>query len=48
MPLSDILLRGDSLSKEKEAELKKLVDEGYNDPEMLAKEIARAFGLENG
>ena len=40
--------RGDSLSKEKEAELKKLVDEGYNDPEKLAKEIARAFGLENG
>tara|TARA_R100000664_G_C2739809_1_gene128470 strand:- start:47 stop:454 length:408 start_codon:yes stop_codon:yes gene_type:complete len=40
--------RGDSLSKEKEAELKKLVDEGYNDPEKLAKEIAKAFGLENG
>ena len=32
----------------KEAELKKLIDEGYNDPEKLAKEIARAFGLENG
>ena len=40
--------RGDSLSKEKEAELKKLVDEGYNDPEKLAKQIANAFGLENG
>ena len=40
--------RGDSLSKEKEAELKKLVDEGYNDPEKLAKQIADAFGLENG
>ena len=36
------------LDKRKEAELKKLVDEGYNDPEKLAKEIARAFGLENG
>ena len=40
--------RGDSLSKEKEAELKKLVDEGYNDPEKLAKQIANAFGLKNG
>tara|TARA_A100001011_G_scaffold170694_1_gene179555 strand:- start:24 stop:431 length:408 start_codon:yes stop_codon:yes gene_type:complete len=40
--------RGGSLSKEKEAELKKLVDEGYNDPEKLAKQIADAFGLENG
>ena len=40
--------RGDNLSKEKEAELKKLVDEGYNDPEKLAKQIADAFGLENG
>ena len=40
--------RGDSLSKEKEAELKKLVDEGYNDPEKLAKQIANAFGLQNG
>jgi len=40
--------RGDNLNKEKEAELKKLVDEGYNDPEKLAKQIADAFGLENG
>ena len=40
--------RGDSLGKEKEAELKKIVDEGYNDPEKLAKQIANAFGLENG
>ena len=39
---------GRLLDKRKEAELKKLVDEGYNDPEKLAKEIARAFGLENG
>ena len=28
-----------------EAELKKMVDEGYNDPEKLAKQIADAFGL---
>ena len=39
---------GKLLDRRKEAELKKLVDEGYNDPEKLAKEIARAFGLENG
>jgi len=37
--------RGDSLDKAKEAELKKMVDEGYNDPEKLAKQIADAFGL---
>jgi len=39
--------RGETLDKEKEAELKRLVDEGYNDPERLAKEIAEAFGLKN-
>ena len=38
--------RGETLDKEKEAELKRLVDEGYNDPEKLAKELAKAFGLE--
>ena len=37
--------RGDTLDKTKEAELKKLVDESYNDPEKLAKQIADAFGL---
>jgi len=37
--------RGDLLDKAKEAELKKLVDESYNDPEKLAKQIADAFGL---
>ena len=37
--------RGESLDAQKEAELKKLVDEGYNDPEKLAKQIAEAFGL---
>ena len=40
--------RGDQLDKEKEAELKRLVDESYNDPEKLAREIAETFGLENG
>ena len=39
---------GKLLYRRKEAELKKLVDEGYNDPEKLAKEIAKSFGLENG
>jgi hypothetical protein len=39
---------GKLLDKRKESELKKLVDEGYNDPEKLAKEIAKSFGLENG
>ena len=40
--------RGETLDKEKEAELKKIVDESYNDPEKLAKEIAEAFGLKHG
>jgi len=40
--------RGETLDKEKEAELKKLVDESYNDPEKLSREIARMFGLEHG
>ena len=37
--------RGDTFDKAKEAALKKLVDESYNDPEKLAKQIADAFGL---
>jgi len=37
--------RGETLDRKKEAELKRLVDEGYNDPEKLAKELAEAFGL---
>ena len=40
--------RGETLDKEKEEELKKLVDESYNDPDKLSKEIARMFGLEHG
>jgi len=40
--------RGESLDKEKKAELKRLVDEGYNDPEKLTNEIREAFGLKNG
>ena len=38
--------RGETLDKQKEAELKRIVDEGYNDPKKLAKELAKAFGLE--
>lgn len=37
--------RGESLDKEKEAELKRLVDEGYNNPEKLARDLAEAFGI---
>jgi flagellar motility protein MotE (MotC chaperone) len=37
--------RGETLDKRKEAELKRLVDESYNDPEKLARELAEAFGL---
>jgi hypothetical protein len=37
--------RGETLDKQKEAELKRMVDEGYNDPEKLAKELAKAFGI---
>ena len=40
--------RGETLDKDKEAELKRLVDESYNDPEKLAKELAEAFGIKNG
>ena len=40
--------KGEKLNKEKEAELKRLVDESYNDPEKLATELAAAFGLKNG
>ena len=39
--------RGETLDKEKEAELKRLVDEGYNDPEKLAQALREAFGLDN-
>ena len=38
--------RGETLDKQKEAELKRIVDEGYNDPEKLAKELAKVFGME--
>ena len=37
--------RGEELDAEKEAELKRLVDESYNDPEKLARDLAAAFGI---
>jgi len=40
--------RNETLDKKKRAELKKLVDEDYNDPEKLSREIAEAFGLRYG
>tara|TARA_B100001123_G_scaffold136857_1_gene158906 strand:- start:8696 stop:9094 length:399 start_codon:yes stop_codon:yes gene_type:complete len=40
--------RGEKLAEKKKKELKKLVEESYTDPEWLAKEIARLYGLENG
>ena len=40
--------RGETLDKQKETELKRLVDESYNNPEKLSREIARLFGLEHG
>ena len=38
--------RGETLDKQKEAELKRIVDESYNDPKKLAKELAKVFGME--
>jgi len=40
--------RGEKLDRSKKAELKRLVDESYNDPEKLAEELAEAFGLKHG
>tara|TARA_Y100000034_G_scaffold100632_1_gene124318 strand:+ start:1036 stop:1452 length:417 start_codon:yes stop_codon:yes gene_type:complete len=40
--------RGQELDSKKKGELKKLVDESYNDPEKLSREIAAAFGLKHG
>jgi hypothetical protein len=37
--------RGETLDKQKEAQLKKLIDESYNDPEKLARAIAETFGM---
>ena len=39
--------KGEELDKRKEAELKKIIEEGYNNPEKLADDLAAAFGLDN-
>ena len=44
----DFKKRGIDIDKEKEEELKRIIDESYNDPEKLARELAKAFGMENG
>tara|TARA_R110000824_G_scaffold9309_6_gene41732 strand:+ start:2403 stop:2738 length:336 start_codon:yes stop_codon:yes gene_type:complete len=36
------------LSEKKKKEIKKLVEEGYNDPDVLAQELARLYGFEHG
>ena len=36
------------LSSAKKRELKKLVEQGYNDPERLSRELARLYGFEHG
>ena len=40
--------RNESLSSKKKKELKKLIDESYNNPEKLSRELARLYGLEHG
>jgi F0F1-type ATP synthase membrane subunit b/b' len=36
------------LDEKKKKEIKKLVEEGYNDPDVLSREIARLYGFEHG
>ena len=40
--------RNETLSAAKRKELKKLVDESYNDPDRLAEELSELYGLERG
>ena len=40
--------KNEELDAAKKKELKKMVEEGYDDPEKLSREIARMFGLEHG
>jgi Tfp pilus assembly protein PilO len=40
--------RNESLDSKKKKELKKLVEESYNDPEALSRELAKLYGLEYG
>ena len=40
--------RNEELDSKQKKELKKLVEESYNDPDMLARELAALYGLEHG
>ena len=40
--------RNETLNTVKKKELKKLIDESYNDPDRLAKELSELYGLERG
>jgi hypothetical protein len=40
--------RNETLNSAKKRELKKLIDEGYNDPEKLSRELAELYGFEHG
>jgi hypothetical protein len=40
--------RDEELDSKKKKELKKLVEESYNNPDKLARELARLYGLEHG
>ena len=40
--------KNEELDSKKKKELKKLVEDGYNDPDRLSREIARLYGLEHG
>ena len=40
--------RNESLNSKKKKELKKLVEESYNDPKTLSRELAKLYGFEHG
>ena len=40
--------KNEELDSKKKKELKNMVENGYDDPEALSREIARMFGLEHG
>jgi flagellar motility protein MotE (MotC chaperone) len=40
--------RNESLSSKKKKELKKLIEESYNNPEKLSRELAKLYGFEHG
>tara|TARA_R110002020_G_scaffold370908_1_gene582555 strand:+ start:174 stop:461 length:288 start_codon:yes stop_codon:yes gene_type:complete len=40
--------RDEDLDEKKKKEIKRLVEKGYNNPDVLARELARLYGFENG